>query len=280
MSEFERSRELVGIIPAAGTAQRVSPLPCSKELFPIGFRRLDGSGELRPKAAAHYLLERMAGAGARKAYVVLGDGKWDIPAYFGDGAPVGMDLAYLVIRESLGVAFSVDAAYPFTRGSTVVFGFPDIIYWPEDALSAVVDRHRTSGADFVVAVVPTDRPEKNDLVDLDEAGRIVAMEIKRPDSKLRYTWMLAVWGPAFTEFLHDFVAEVGPEISANGGLWQGRELYPGDVLWAAIESGLSHETVVFEEGGYVDIGTPDELTHAVQMFGGSTGEASESADPE
>jgi glucose-1-phosphate thymidylyltransferase len=272
-------RELVGIIPAAGSAQRVSPLPCSKELFPIGFRRLDDSGELRPKAAAHYLLERMAGAGARKAYVVLGDGKWDIPAYFGDGEPAGMDLAYLVIRESLGVAFSVDAAYPFTRDSTVVFGFPDIIYWPEDALSAVVERHRVSGADFVVAVVPTDRPEKNDLVDLDQAGKIVRMEIKQPDSKLRHTWMLAVWGPEFTEFLHEFVAEVRPEIAANGGLWQGRELYPGDVLWAAIERGLSHDTVLFEEGGYVDIGTPDELTHAVRKFGESTAGSPESADP-
>ena len=57
MSESGRSRELVGIIPAAGTAQRISPLPCSKELFPVGFRRLDDSGELRPKSAANYLLE-------------------------------------------------------------------------------------------------------------------------------------------------------------------------------------------------------------------------------
>lgn len=279
MSESGRSRELVGIIPAAGTAQRVSPLPCSKELFPVGFGRLGGSGELRPKSAAHYLLERMAGAGANRAYVVLGDGKWDIPAYFGNGEPVGLDLAYLVIRDSAGVAFSVDAAYPFTRDSDVVFGFPDIIYWPEDALSAVVDRHRVSGADFVVAVVPTDRPEKNDLVDLDEAGRIVRMEIKQPDSKLRHTWMLAAWGPHFTEFLHEFVAEVGPEIEANGGLWQGRELYPGDVLWAAIENGLTHETVVFEDGGYIDIGTPDELTHAVLKFGESTADAPERAEP-
>jgi len=278
MTEPGPSRELVGIVPAAGSAQRVSPLPCSKELFPVGFRRMEGSGELRPKAAAHYLLERMEAAGARKAYVVLGDGKWDIPAYFGDGAPVEMDLAYLVIRDSPGVAFSVDAAYPFVRDSIVVFGFPDIIYWPEDALSAVVERHRVSGADFVVAVVPTDRPEKNDLVELDEAGRIVRMEIKQPDSKLRYTWMLAVWGSEFTKFLHEFVAEVGPEIVANGGLWQGRELYPGDVLWAAIEHGLSHETVVFDDGGYVDIGTPDELTHAVRLFGQSSPGSAESAD--
>jgi len=279
MTDRRSSRELVGIIPAAGAATRVSPLPCSKELFPVGFRRLAESGELRPKSAAHYLLERMAGAGAGKAYVVLGDGKWDIPAYFGDGEPVGMDLAYLVIRDSPGVAFTVDAAYPFVRDSTVLFGFPDIIYWPEDALSAVVEKQRASGADFVVAVVPTDRPEKNDCVELDGAGRIVGMEIKQPESKLRHTWMLAVWGPAFTEFLHEFVAEVGPDIAADDSLWKGRELYPGDVLWAAIEQGLSHDTVVFENGGFTDIGTPDELFRAVRTFGESSAMSAESTDP-
>jgi len=29
--------EVVGIIPASGRATRIAPLPCSKELYPVGF---------------------------------------------------------------------------------------------------------------------------------------------------------------------------------------------------------------------------------------------------
>jgi len=257
--------ELVGLIPAAGSAHRVAPLPCSKELFPVGFRGRDA--DLRPQPAAQYLLERMAGAGVRRAFVVLRDGKWDIPAYFGGGDIVGMDLAYLLMRRPYGVPFTLDDAYPFLRNSTVVFGFPDILYWPEDALESLVERRRAGGAEIVLAVVPTRRPEKEDLVELDDRGNIVGLHIKQPGSRLKYTWMLAVWGPAFTEFLHSFVAKVEPEVAANEGRWHGRELYPGDVLWAAIQHGLSHETVVFEDGGYIDIGTPDELARAVREYG-------------
>ena len=82
--------ELIGLIPAAGQASRVAPLPCSKELFPIGFhpeRREHGG---RPKAVAHYLLEKMRLAGVSKVYFVLRTGKWDIPAYFGDGSEFQM----------------------------------------------------------------------------------------------------------------------------------------------------------------------------------------------
>jgi len=259
--------DLVGLIPAAGSASRVAPLPCSKELFPVGFRRLEAGGELRPKSVAHYLLERMADAGVGKAFIVLRDGKWDIPAYFGGGDPVGIDLAYLLMRRPYGVPFTIDDAYPFLKGSTVAFGFPDILYWPEDALSALVRKKQATDVDIVVGVVPTRRPEKEDLVELDGDGHIIGIHIKPRDSKLKYTWMLAVWGPGFTEFMHAFVTEAEPEIVANEGRWRGRELYPGDVLWAAIQHGLSHETVVFEDGGYIDIGTPDELVRAVREYG-------------
>jgi glucose-1-phosphate thymidylyltransferase len=33
-----RLREIIGLIPAGGVAERLSPLPCSKEIYPIGFK--------------------------------------------------------------------------------------------------------------------------------------------------------------------------------------------------------------------------------------------------
>jgi glucose-1-phosphate thymidylyltransferase len=64
--------EIVGIVPAAGQATRISPLPCSKELYPIALRR--GQSGARPKVVSHYLFEHMRQAGIRKAYVILREG--------------------------------------------------------------------------------------------------------------------------------------------------------------------------------------------------------------
>lgn len=238
----------------------------------MGFRQDAVTGELRPKPAAHYLLERMAGAGVRKAFIVLRDGKWDIPSYFGRGDLAGIGLAYLVMRRSYGVPFTLDDAYPFVKDANVAFGFPDILYWPENALAALVQRKEATDLDIVVGVVPTRRPEKEDLVELDDGGKIIGIHIKQPGCELEHTWMLAVWGPRFTDFMHSFVAAAESEIVANDGRWRGRELYVGDVLWAAIQHGLSHETIAFTGGGYIDIGTPDELAHAVREYAEATAE--------
>jgi glucose-1-phosphate thymidylyltransferase len=132
--------EIVGIVPAAGQATRISPLPCSKELYPVALRR-DESGA-RPKVVSHYLFERMRQAGIRKAYVVLREGKWDIPAYFKDGtALLDMHLAYLMMRQPFGAPFSLDQAYPFLREAIVVLGFPDLVFWPDDILLRVITRN-------------------------------------------------------------------------------------------------------------------------------------------
>src|SRR5437764_12541991 len=82
---------LVGLIPAAGRAERLGPLPCSKELLPIGFRETPRGPA--PKVAGHYLLERFRAAGVRRAFLVLHESKWDIPRYFGTGEIADLALA-------------------------------------------------------------------------------------------------------------------------------------------------------------------------------------------
>ena len=49
--------DIVGLIPAAGRGKRIAPLPCSKELYPIGFRP-DEHGDLRPEVASAHLLDK------------------------------------------------------------------------------------------------------------------------------------------------------------------------------------------------------------------------------
>ena len=81
--------EVIGLIPCGGHATRISPLPCSKELFPVGLHKLPDGSE-RVKVASHALLEKMRIGGVRTAFSILRKGKWDIPEYYGDGSAVGM----------------------------------------------------------------------------------------------------------------------------------------------------------------------------------------------
>ena len=68
--------QVVGLLPAGGQGTRIGPLPCSKELFPIGFRSNEEGQDLRPKVVSHYLLEKMRLAGIRRSilFFVRGSG--------------------------------------------------------------------------------------------------------------------------------------------------------------------------------------------------------------
>jgi glucose-1-phosphate thymidylyltransferase len=254
------TREIVGLVPAGGQATRIAPLPCSKELYPIGFRSTDAGHGLQTKVVSHYLLEKMRLAGITKAYIVLRPGKWDIPAYFGDGLFLNMHLAYLMMRSPLGVPYTLDQAYPFVEDAMVAFGFPDILFRPDDAFSQLLSRQQTNGADVLLGLFPTDLPEKEDLVDVDERGRVREIVIKPQRTRLCYTWGIAVWTPVFTKFLHEYVsARQDPSPGS-------RELTAGDVLQAAIENHLRVDAVPVSKDPYLDIGTPERLFKAVKDF--------------
>jgi glucose-1-phosphate thymidylyltransferase len=254
-------KTIVGLLPAGGLATRIAPLPCSKEIFPIGFHPPDSSFGLRPKAAAHYLIEKMRAAGAQKAYFILRDGKWDIPGYFGDGSMVGLPLGYLMMGPPDGVPFTLDQAYPFIGEATVLFGFPDILFQPSNAFSRMLERQAQTGADIVIGLFPAHQPSKMDMVELDARGRVLGISIKPAHTHLRNTWIIAAWGPRFSAFLHEFVAHCKTEQAPTHGQ---RELYLGDVIQAAIQKGERIENVLFRDGGYIDIGTPEDLAAAVK----------------
>jgi glucose-1-phosphate thymidylyltransferase len=261
----ELEREVVGLLPAGGQAKRIAPLPCSKELYPIGFRpAADGRG-VRPKVASHYLLEKMRLAGITKAYIVLRDGKWDIPGYFGDGSMLNMNLAYLMMGLPLGPAYTLDQAYPFVQNALVAFGFPDIIFQAEDAYKRLLMRQSAAGADVVLGLFPAHEPQELDMVDLDHEGRVRSIVIKPRQSRLQYTWNLAVWTPAFSRFMHEYLTSI-QKLSKPKRTPEPSEMSVGHAFQAAIRNDLKFESVAFDDNTWLDIGTPDDLVKAIQNF--------------
>ncbi len=244
---------LIGLIPAAGRAVRLGPLPCSKELLPIGFRNTERGPVI--KVAAHYLLERFRVGGIRRIFMVLDESKQDIPRYFGNGEIADVDLSYIAISGSRSVPETLDRAYPFVEGSLVALGFPDVIFEPLDAYARLGERQAATGADLVLGLFPAERFRTTDMVELTPDGRVVRVEVRPRSTSLRFNWLIAVWGPAFTGFLHAAVGKAPPEES---------ELQIGAVVQGAVDSGLHVEGVEFPEGSYRDIGSPGELAAAMR----------------
>jgi NDP-sugar pyrophosphorylase family protein len=94
-------------------------------------------------------------------------------------------------------------------------------------------------------------------VELDSSGRVVRVEVRPRATSLRLCWVLAVYGPVFTEHQHGFVAEAQRR-RAGGGRDEG-ELQIGAVVSSAVERGLVVHGVEIEGGRFRDIGTPEDL---------------------
>ncbi|MHC2992529.1 hypothetical protein OB13_13410 [Pontibacter sp. HJ8] len=255
--------EIVGILPAAGLATRLAPLPCSKELLPVGFGPNPETGEPHPKAVSQYLLELMREAGASQVYLTIRKGKWDIPQYYGDGSRLGLQLAYLIMNKPFGVPFSLDQAYTFVREKQIVFGFPDILITPTDALKTMLAQQQEQKADVVLGVFPVQQPHKWDMVELGAGGAVQHIYPKPKRSYLTYGWALACWGPAFTVFMHKHLQQVYQQMVTTG---KTVELSLGAVTQAAIDNGLQVQAVCFDNGSCLDTGTPEDLQTAIRSF--------------
>jgi glucose-1-phosphate thymidylyltransferase len=198
-------------------------------------------------------------AGIAKVYIVLRPGKWDIPAYFGDGSMLDMHLAYLTLGAPFGVPFTLDQAYPFVRQATVAFGFPDILYESDDGFAKLLARHSSSQADLALGLFPANHPlSKEDRVDFNDAGEVRENILMPLESRLRYSWAIAVWNPSFTAFLHDYVGNEKPAAA------QSSELSAGHAIQAAIRAGLRVVGLILDENPYLDIGTPEGLREAMK----------------
>jgi glucose-1-phosphate thymidylyltransferase len=229
-------------------------------------------GRKRPKVVSHYLLEKMRRAGIMTAYVILRGGKWDIPAYFADGSTLDMNLAYLVLGLPFGVPFTLDQAYPFVRNTRVAFGFPDIFFESNDAFVQLTEHRSEHDPDLVLGLFPVSHPSKQDTVELTRNHQVRDIILRPSESRLQYTWGIAVWSPDFTRFLHDYV-------SAKKALAGHQpELSAGHVIKAALEAGLRAEGLVVSHKPCIDIGTAEDLILATARAAGISQREQETVD--
>jgi glucose-1-phosphate thymidylyltransferase len=242
------SGDPIALIPAAGFATRLGPLPCSKEILPLGWSPENPQGCGRPLIG--YLLERLALGGVRDGIIITRPQKGDIAETLGDGHEWDLDLHYVLTEATSSTIETLDRAYDRVRGRSIVLGYPDMVFRPADAYASVIATQRETGAEVVLGLFPTTQPEASDMVELDANGTISALVIKQPDRGLLYMWSIAAWSARFTDYLHDHL-----RLGANPS----SEPYVGDVIQSAIRDGLDVRAECFPHGASIDLGTPEAL---------------------
>ena len=207
------------------------------------------------EAAIENAVKLLAENGIRRQFVIIRPGKWDIPAYLVNGRHLGAELSYLVADASPSVPHSLDTAHAFVQSSEVALVFPDIVFRPRNAVAETIALRDSSSADVALALVPSRRGDKVDMVDIGDAGDVRRIVAKPGAGVAGWTWVAAAWGTAFTQFLHDFLAG-GPALPGR------TELYVADVLNVAIGAGLSIRAATFPDGDALDVGTAGDLAEA------------------
>jgi glucose-1-phosphate thymidylyltransferase len=165
---------LIGVIPAAGSARRLGPLPSSKEVLPVGGRPV-----------MDYLVERMRIAGCDEIRVVTRPDKADVVERTSE---LGLRVVLAdppTAAES--VAWGLEA---LTADDVVLLGFPDSIWEPADGYVRLLDA-LDGGLAAVLGLFRTEDLERSDVVSLDGEGAVTTVDVKprRPASK----W---IWGCA------------------------------------------------------------------------------------
>ncbi|MGI9294862.1 MAG: hypothetical protein ACR2PS_12830 [Pseudomonadales bacterium] len=240
-------------MPAAGHARRLGEIEHSKELLSI-----KSPADEQPVCAN--LLRQFRQADAGRACIVSRHAKVDIPASLGSGEQYGLALQYSFVEHSPSVPHTINAAYGEIKNKEVLFGFPDILIKPANALQTLAAKRSAANSDVMLGLFPSTQPEKVDMVDYDSHGRLRAIVIKDPACTLRETWLLAVWNARFTDWLQHWVEDRNTDSAEEPQL--------GRAFCAAITQGLQVDTYLFPNGEYLDIGTPDDLAVAQQKIWG------------
>ena len=219
---------VIGLIPAAGHAQRLQPLSGSKELLRVGGRPV-----------MDYLVDRMRAGGAELIVVVTRAEKEDVADHARSldlevvtGSPPSVSASLL-----LGLEHDPEA-------EVCLLGFPDTLWEPRDGFVLLAER-LGDDADIVLGVFESPEPERSDVVVLDGA-RVASVDVKPSTPRSSLIWGCAA---AKREALSALEAHAEP-----GDLFA--ELAAADLVRGVRLSGTM-----------IDIGTEEALGRARSLLG-------------
>jgi glucose-1-phosphate thymidylyltransferase len=220
--------KVVGVLPAAGRAERLQPLPVSKEVLEVGGRPV-----------LEYVVERMRAARPKEIRIVIRPEKADVRKH---AARLG--LAVLEARPET-VSRSIEVGLDGLADDDIaLLGFPDSLWEPLDGFGVLLEA-LIPAADAVLGVFHSSEPERGDVVELDDdvALSVHVKSANPPGDR--------VWGCA--------VGRVGALRTLD------RHEQPGGLFDELARRGRVRAVRFPSE--FIDIGTREALEHARELHG-------------
>lgn len=190
------------LVLAGGSGTRLRPIThtSAKQLVPVA-----------NKPVLFYGLEAIAEAGITDVGIIVGRTAPEIRAAVGDGSALGLTVTYLPQEAPLGLAHAVLTARDFLGDDDFVMYLGDNLVL--DGITPLVEKFRTDRPDADILLTRVANPQAFGVVELDEAGRVVALaeKPKFPKSDLA---LVGVY--LFTPAVHAAVRDITP--SARGEL--------------------------------------------------------------
>lgn len=247
----------VGLLPAAGRGVRFGASGYIKELFPLLFTAEGDARLLEPRPVCELALRAIRGAGADQCLVLVSPEKAEVLRVLGSGDGLELSLAYLVQPEPRGLPHAVRCARRWLQDADVVFALPDTIVLPRDALARVHAHRRQAGADLALGVFPVEEPERLGPVEMAPDGEVLGIHDKPGHGRWRNSWGVASWSRRFTDFCSEWDEARRPGTG---------EAALGHAFEAARQAGLAVTALLFEDGRFLDIGTPAGLRAALRAL--------------
>jgi NDP-sugar pyrophosphorylase family protein len=156
------------VILAGGEGTRLRPLTLStpKPVVPVVDRPF-----------LRHQLDLLSQVGVEEVVFSIAYQPDRVQAVFGDGRQAGKTIHYAVEQTPLGTGGAVKNAEPYLDATTIVFN-GDVL--TDVDLPAVVEAHRSSGAQATLVLTPVPNPAAYGLVEIDPGGRVRRF-VEKPD---------------------------------------------------------------------------------------------------
>ncbi|MBY6037581.1 hypothetical protein KUV80_13000 [Fictibacillus nanhaiensis] len=251
--------KVFGVIPAAGKGSRLSPLPFSKELFPLGF--MNAHGKICPKPVSAYLIEALKKAGIDDLYWITSVAKTDIQKYYKSGTNLKMNFCYLLQEEPNGLVDALTCIDPWINKMDeylIALGLPDTLFYPPCIFTQMKKRLLDDlTLDVVLGLFKTDQWYKLGMVEYEEleekslVKRIVDKPKEKPNTE--FAWGVAMWKPSFQSRLAKFLSE-SERLT---------EYTLSEAFNSAIGEGLN--IGIIKGSHFIDMGTVEDLQKAIEI---------------
>lgn len=251
--------KVFGVIPAAGKGTRLSPLPFSKEMFPVGF--MDSNDKLCPRPVSHYLLEAFKRSEINEIFWITSENKTDIQRYYRSGANLQMNFCYLQQEEPKGMVDAIRYISPWLPKNDdylIALGMPDTLFYPTNLFLQMKQQLLTHPhIDVVLGLFQTEQWHKLGMVEWEKEKDIpmVKVILDKPKSKPKtdFAWGTAMWRSSFHSLLNHQI----PNMLSD------KEYTLSDAINLAIEKGLHVGAVMGDD--FIDIGTIEDLQKTIEL---------------